>query len=176
MLDALTCPACGHRYRTRFEVPAIQKTQAFDIVLRPPVLIRSPRVSPAVRTFVLAFASSFGLVALAGGLLWLGWGLHTAPAKPHLTAAAQLPMTKAERLYAAIDMAMSLYDLDQAAGRTGRIIRVSDPHMLLLSYDYPGQSVHVSLDRTDVTSGNYRVRSVALYQGRALLQRHAEQE
>ena len=81
MLEALACPACGHRYRTRFAVPPIEQTQAFDIVLAPPVVMRPPLMSPALRTFALSFASSFGLVALVGGLLWLGWGLRAAPVR-----------------------------------------------------------------------------------------------
>ena len=68
---------------------------------------------------------------------------------------------------------MSLYDLDKAAGGMGRVVRASDPHVLLLSYDYPHQSVHVSLSRSDLTSGDYQVQAVSLYQGNVLLQRHA---
>ncbi len=176
MLEALLCPACGHRYRTRFAVPPLEQTQAFDIVLVPPVRTRPPRVSSAMKTFVTAFASSFGLVALAGGLLWVGWGLEKPVfSQPGMTASAAAPQaSRAERLYAAVGISMSLYDLDQAAGGTGRVIHGSDLHTLLLSYDYADQSVQVALDRTDVTSDDYRVRSVALYQGRTLLQRHAE--
>ena len=174
LLEAPACPACGHRYRTRFAAPPVERTQAFDIMLVPPVVERPPRVSPAVRTFVLSFASSFGLVALVGGLLWLGWGLRAAPVKPR-PAAAQ-PLTKAERLYGAIGPGMSLYDVEQAAGGAGRVIRSRDPYMLLLFYDLAHQSVLVSLNRSDVSSGDYRVRSVALYQGKTLLRHRAEQE
>ena len=174
MLEALACPACGHRYRTRFAVPPIEQTQAFDIVLAPPVVMRPPLVSPALRTFALSFASSFGLVALVGGLLWLGWGLRAAPVRPH--PAAALSQTKAERLYGAIAPTMSLYDVEQAAGGAGRVIRSGDSHLLLLSYEFPPQSVQVSLDRADDTSGDYQVHSVELYRGRTLLRRHTEQE
>lgn len=174
MLEALACPACGHRYRTRFAVPPMERTQAFDIMLVPPVVARPPRVSPALRTFVLSFASSFGLVALVGGLLWLGWGLRASPAKPR--PAAVQTRTKAERLYSAIGTAMSLYDVEQAAGGAGRVVRSGDPYLLLLSYDFSHQTVRVSLSRSDVSSGDYRVQSVALYQGKTLLQHRAEQE
>ena len=68
---------------------------------------------------------------------------------------------------------MSLYDLDKTAGGMGRVIRASDPHLLMLSYDYPHQSVHVSLSRTDLAGTDYQVQAVSLYQGRTLLERHA---
>lgn len=174
MLEVLACPACGHRYRTRFAVPAMERTQAFDIVLTPPVVLRPPAVSPALRSFALSFASSFGLVALIGGLLWLGLGLGAAPARPRPAAAA--PQTKAERLYGAIETAMSLYDVEQAAGGAGRVIRSGNPYLLLLSYDFPSESVRVSLDRTDVSSGDYRVQAVALYRNKTLVRRRADQE
>lgn len=174
MLEALACPACGHRYRTRFAAPAVERTQAFDIMLVPPVVVRPQRVSPALRTFVLSFASSFGLVALVGGLLWLGWGLRASPVRPR--PAAVQARTKAERLYSAIGPGMSLYDVEQAAGGAGRVIRSRDPDVLLLFYDLAHQGVLVSLNRADVSSGDYRVRSVALYQGKTLVHQRAEQE
>lgn len=169
MLEALLCPACGHRYRTRFAAP--ERTQAFDLFLVPPVTAKRRHVSPALRTFGLAFASSFALVALAGGLLWAGLDLRQpAPPRPHLATPAVVPAAnRAGHLYGAIQLSMSLYDLAQAAGSTGQVRRNNDPHILLLAYDYPVQSVHVMLTRTDVTSDNYQVRSVALYQGRTLL-------
>ncbi len=176
MLQALACPTCGHRYRTRFAVPPVERTQAFDLIVVPPVATRPPRLSPALRTFALSFASSFGLVALAGSLLWLGWGLRASPVQPQGTPAPAVAATKAERLYGAIATAMSLYDVEQAAGGAGRVVRNGDPHTLLLSYEYPPQTVRVSLNRTDITSGNYQVQSVALYRGKTLLQHHAEQE
>ena len=80
------------------------------------------------------------------------------------------------RLYQTIGPAMSLYELDQAAGGTGRVIQASDPHLLLLSYDYPSRSVRVSLSRDDVTSGDYRVQDVSLYEGHTLLQRQTASE
>ena len=176
LLEALLCPACGHRYRTRFAALA-ERTQAFDILLVPPVTAARKRwVSPALRTFGLAFASSFLAVALVGGLLWTGLALRQPPpAKPRLIAASALPAaSRAERLYKAIGISMSLYDVAEAAGGTGRVVRGSDPYTLLLAYDYPTQSVHVALGRDDVSSDNYRVLSVELYRGRTLLQRHAE--
>lgn len=175
MLEALACPACGHRYRTRFAVPPIEQTQAFDIVLTPPVVMRSPAVSSALRTFALSFASSFGLVALVGGMLWLGWGLRAAPTGPRPAAAVQ-PQAKAEKLYGAVATGMSLYDVEQAAGGTGRVIHGSDPYVLRLWYDFSYRSVLVSLNRADTASGDYRVRSVALYEGKLLIQRRTEQE
>ena len=176
MLEALACPACGHRYRTRFAAPPVEQTQAFDIMLAPPVVMRRPLLSPALRTFALSFASSFGLVALAGGLLWLGWGLRAAPARLRPAAASARPQAKAEHLYGAIWPAMSLYDVEQAAGGTGRVVRSGGPLTLLLSYDFPPQSVRVSLIRTDLSSGDYRVHAVALYRGRTLLQHRVAQE
>lgn len=176
MLQALACPACGHRYRTRFAVPPMERTQSFDIILSPPVVMRPPLLSPALQTFAVSFAGSFGVVALAGGLLWLGWGLAAAPVQPEPTAVLTAMPTKAERVYRAMGAALSLYDVEQAAGGAGRVIRGSDPHILLLSYDYPPQSVRVSLNRDDVSSGDYHVQSVALYRGKTLLQRHIEQE
>ena len=175
MLEALACPACGHRYRTRFAAPPIEQTQAFDIVLVPPTALRRPLLSPALRTFALSFASSFGLVALAGSLLWLGWGLRAAPVKLRSAAAAK-PQVKADHLYSAIWPAMSLYDVEQAAGGTGRVVRSGGPLTLLLSYDFPPRSVEVSLIRTDSSSGDYRVQSVALYRGKTLLQHRVGQE
>lgn len=175
MLEALACPACGHRYRTRFAAPPVERTQAFDIMLVPPVTARPQRVSPALRTFALSFASSFGLVALVGGLLWLGWGLRAAPVRPRPAVLVQ-PQTQAQRLYGAIGTGMSLYDVEQAAGGAGRVIRSRDPYVLLMFYDLGHQGVLVSLDRADVSSGDYSVRSVALYQGKTLLQLRSEQE
>lgn len=173
MLDALLCPACGHQYRTRFAAP-LQRTQAFDILLVPPVAVRR-RISPALRTFGLAFASSFAVVALAGCLLWAGLNLRLPVlAKPQGAASSLPEASRAERLYGAIGISMSLYDVAEAAGGTGRVVRGNDPHTLLLAYDYPTQTVHVALSRDDVASDNYRVRSVELYRGRTLLQRHAE--
>lgn len=67
---------------------------------------------------------------------------------------------------------MPLSDVEQTAGGLGRVSRSSTPHVLLLSYDYPGQSVRVSLSRRNV-SAEYRVRSVSLYQGNVLLRRHS---
>ena len=159
------------------------RTQAFDLVILPikraSVLARSRRSTGAARAFRLAFLSSFLLVALAGALLWLVWGMQAPSAVHHAGASASVglpPVSPAEHLYQAIGLAMSLYDLDQAAGGTGRVIRGTDPHFLLLSYDYPTQSVRVSLNRTDVTSGDYRVQAVALYHGKTLLQRRAQMD
>ena len=176
MLQALSCPACGHRFRTRFVEPPVEKTEAFTLMVTPPVVLRPPRRAGAARTFRLAFVGSFLLVALVGGLVCLGWSIRQPAAAVLLRPAASPPPASASpalHLYQAIKPAMSLYDLDKTAGGMGRVVRASDPHVLLLSYDYPPQSVHVSLSRTDLASADYQVQAVSLYQGKTLLQRHA---
>lgn len=176
MLQALSCPVCGHRFRTRFVEPPVEKTEAFTLMVTPPVVVRPPRRVGPVRAFRLAFLGSFLLVALVGGLVCLIWSLRQPAAALPLRPAAAAPVSPALHLYRAIKPAMSLYDLDKAAGGPGRVVRASDPHVLLLSYDYPHQSVHVSLSRTDLASGDYQVQAVSLYQGKLLLQRHASAE
>ncbi len=180
MLQAFSCPACGHRFRTRFVEPPVEKTEAFTLMVVPPAASLRPRRAGAPWTFRLAFLGSFLFVALAGGLFCLGWSIRQPSAAPPLRVAGSsshlAPASPAVHLYQAINPAMSLYDLDKAAGGMGRIIRNSDPHTLLLSYDYPHQSVHVSLSRTDLASGDYQVQAVSLYQGKTLLQRHAGSE
>ena len=177
MLQAFSCPVCGHRFRTRFVEPPVEKTEAFTLMVVPPVAVRPPRRAGAARAFRLAFLGSFLLVALVGGLLCLGWSIRQPAAalslRPAVPAASASP---ALRLYQAIKPAMSLYDLDKTAGGMGRIVRASDPHLLLLSYDYPPQSVHVSLSRTDLASGDYQVQAVSLYQGKTLLESHTGAE
>ncbi len=157
----------------------LEQTHAFDILLVPPARPGPPRVSAALRAFGRAFAGSFGLAALAGGLLWLARDLplpapRTALARAALASAA--PADRAERVYGAVGLSMSLYELTEAAGGLGRVVRSGDPHLLLLLYDdppqsVPAQSVQVSLTRTDISGDNYRVQSVALYRGRTLVQR-----
>ena len=71
---------------------------------------------------------------------------------------------------------MSLYDLDKAAGGMGRVVPTRDPHVLLLFYQYPPQTVHVLLARTDLAGADYQVQAVALYQGKVLLQRRSGTE
>lgn len=186
VLEAVVCPACGHGYRTRFAEPSLHRTEAFSLLLlpsaAPAVAVRRPR--PA-RSFTLAFWSSFLLVALAGALLWLGWSVWqwpplqaSAPAASVSAPAVRLVSHSdpAEQLYKTIDLTMSLYQLDRAAGGTGRVIPCPDPHTLLLSYDYPPRSVRVSLSRTDLSGGDYQVQMVALYHGKTLLQRHAQMD
>ena len=177
MLQAFVCNTCGHRFRTRFVEPRIERTEAFTLMAVPPVALRPPRRPGAARTFRLAFWGGFLAVALAGALFWLVWKVEQPPAPAPVSAPVSVPrVSRAVRLYRTIGPAMSLYDLDEAAGGTGRVIRVSDPHMLLLSYDYPDQSVRVSLSRLDVTGGDYQVQAVSLYQGNTLLERHAAME
>lgn len=178
MLQALSCPVCGHQFRTRFVEPPIEKTEAFTLMVTPPVVLRPPRRAGSVRMFRLAFAGSFLLVALVGGLICLAWSVRQPAAALPLRPAAlsPAPSSPALRLYQAIKPAMSLYDLDKAAGRAGHVVRASDPHLLLLSFDYPPQSVHVFLSRTDLAGGDYQVQAVSLYQGKVLLQRHAGAE
>lgn len=187
MLQAPSCLVCGHRFRTRFVEPPVEKTEAFMLRVAPTVLIRPPhRASGGARTFRLAFLGSFLFVALIGGLLCLAWSMRqpadTAFAVPAASASYPTPVSPAVHLYQAIKPMMSLYDLDKAAGGMGRVVRASDPHVLLLSYDYPvfhhypPQSVHVSLSRSDPASGDYQVQAVSLYQGSILLQHHAGAE
>ncbi len=191
VLQAVICPACGHEYRTRFAEPAVHRTEAFSLMLlpsaAPAAAVRRPR--PA-RSFALAFWSSFLLVAVAGSLLWLGWSVWQWPPQATLAATAPAGTSAAHpappirsasadpagHLYKTIDLAMSLYQLDRAAGGTGRVIPCPDPHTLLLSYDYPPRSVRVSLSRTDLSGGDYQVQTVALYRGKTLLQRHAQMD
>ncbi len=188
-LHAQECGACGHRFRTRFEEPA-DRTEAFDAHMLPrapaaypPPLRRRRGVSP----FVLAFLGSFCLVATVGLGAWLAWGFaQGSSALPRVSARAagsgSLPTAyaagrrtgRAEDLYERLDMAMSLYDVDQAAGGMGRLVHSSDPHVLLLSYDYPDQSVRVSLYRSDLMGDDYRVQATALYRGKVLLHHHAD--
>ena len=182
MLQASVCPVCGHRYRTHFVEPPVERTEAFTLMAVPPVAApRPPRLDGAARTARLAFASSFLLVALAGGLLFFVWNMRQ-PA-PQAASVQTRPADdlgaedrEAVRLFQTIGPMMSLYDLDKAAGGTGRVVRASDPHLLLIFYDYPHHSVHVFLSRTDLDSGDYQVQAVALYQGKTLIQRHAEVE
>jgi len=191
-LHVSECGACGHRFRTRFEEP-VERTEAFDAVMLP----RPPAVHPpaprrqGASPFVLAFLGSFCLVAVAGLAAWLAWsfslGLGPRPLAATGSSAgssARAPLAsfdagarsrgRAEDLYARIEISMSLYDVDQAAGGMGRLARSSDPHVLLLSYDYPDQSVRVSLFRSDLTGDDYRVQAVALYHGNVLLHRHTD--
>ena len=79
---------------------------------------------------------------------------------------------QADDLYNQIQIAASLYDLDQTAGNMGRAVRTPDPYALLLTYEFPGQSVHVLLRRPDLAGNDYRVQAVALYHGKTLIQRH----
>ncbi len=178
MLQALSCPVCGHRFRTRFVEPPVEKTEAFTLMVTPPVVVRPLRRLGSARTFRLAFLGSFLLVALVGGLICLVWSIRQPAAALSLRPAV-LPsasISPALRLYQTIKPAMSLYDLDKAAGGMGRVVRASDPHVLLLSYDYPHQRIYVSLSRTDLASADYQVQAVSLYQGKVLLQRHAGTE
>ena len=194
-LHASECGACGHRFRTRFEEPA-ERTEAFDAFVRPrmaaprPPLPRRRGVSP----FVLAFLGSFCLVSVAGLGAWLAWSVSlgvaarppaagpwggspaVAPAGGRPAGAGARPAGRGAGRYERIGIAMSLYDVDQAAGGMGRLAHSSDPHVLLLSYDFPDQSVRVSLFRNDLTGDDYRVQAVALYHGNTLLHRHADDE
>ena len=172
MLQALSCPVCGHRYRTRFVEPPVEKTEAFTLMVTPPVLVRPQRRAGSARTFRLAFLGSFLFVALVGGLVCLGWSMRQPAALPPRLAASD-PVSPALHFYQAIKPAMSLYDLDKAAGATGRVMRGSDPHLLLLYYNYPHQSVRVLLSRPDLADGDYQVQAVSLYRDGVLVERHA---
>jgi len=153
----------------------------------PPRVFRQ-RVSP----FVLAFLGSFCLVAVVGLGAWLAWNVNqsltqrpdtetrpylagpSSAGRPVPTYTATRPTGRAEDLYERIEISMSLYDVDQAAGGMGRLARSFDPHVLLLSYDYADQSVRVSLFRSDLSGTDYRVQAVALYRGNTLLHRHTD--
>lgn len=202
-LHTSECSACGHQFRTRFAEP-VERTEAFDAVMlpRPPAPAAYPQAPrrPGVSPFVLAFLGSFCLVAVAGLAAWLAWSVSqgftpragtTTPAAARSSSPGSLtrasgntpsassytvthPTGRAEDLYERIEISMSLYDVDQAAGGMGRLARSSNPHVLLLSYDYPDQSVRVSLFRNDLTSTDYRVQAVALYHGNTLLHRHTD--
>ena len=181
-LHAAQCLDCGHQFRTRFQEPD-DRTEAFDAVMlpRPPL----PASVPVRRThrpgtafaFSLAFLGSFCLVATIGILAWLAWNVSRevspTPARP-LTYVAGTRAGRAEDLYERIAISMSLYDLDQAAGGMGRVVRSTNSHLLLLSYDFSDQSVRVSLYRSDLMGDDYRVQAVALYHGHTLLHRHAD--
>ena len=189
-LQAMECSSCGHQFRTRFAEPS-NRTEAFDALMlpRPPVTMISPRpqVYPirhpgkvsTQSAFTLAFTASFCLVAVVGLAIWLIFNLNRGPAVSlpsanPATFARTASLGRAEDLYERVAISMSLYDLGQAAGGMGRIIHSNDPHALLLSYDFPDQSVRVSLYRSDIASDDYRVDAVALYHGTTLLQRHAD--
>ncbi|MGI4791372.1 MAG: hypothetical protein ACRYFS_21295 [Janthinobacterium lividum] len=173
-LKAALCSNCGHQFRTHFE-ETVERTQAVEFVLLPQAEAQLSRRPSATRTFHLAFLSSFVLVACAGGLFWLLWSAKHSPAKSRPMPAVPVTLPdQALHLYNRIGMAMSLYDLDQAAGGTGRVIHRPDPSTLLLSYDYPKQRVQVFLVRTDMTGTDYRVQAVALYQGKTLLFKHTD--
>ena len=189
-LQATECSSCGHQFRTRFAEPS-NRTEAFDATMLPrppasmiplrtnPYPVRSPGKVSTSFAFAVAFAASFCLVVVVGLAFWLILGLNRGPsaalplANP-ATFAGAAPAGRAVDLYERIGVSMSLYDLDQAAGGMGRIIHSNNPHALLLSYDFPDQSVRVSLYRSDITSDDYRVDAVALYHGTTLLHRHSD--
>ena len=177
-LQAPECLDCGHQFRTRFAAPE-DRTQAFDAVLlpRPPEKLVAPvrRRQPSPPAFLFAFVAAFCLVAVLGTVVWLAWNFNqegrptqARPAPPR--AAPQIG--QADDLYDRVQISMSLYDLDETAGGMGRVIHTRDPHVLLLTYAFPGQTVHVLMTRSDLSSSDYRVEAVALYHGRTLVQRH----
>ena len=199
-LHTTECGSCGHRFRTRFAQPT-ERTEAFDAVVLPRPPAANPPMHPSVYPpmprrwtappFVMAFLGSFCLVATVGIAAWIAWGFSQGPSPqpapslhPSVSAPAGGPLPaaysgarrtgRAEDLYERIGIAMSLYDVDQAAGGMGRLAHSSDPHVLLLSYDYPDQSVRVSLYRGDLTGDDYRVQAIALYHGNVLLHRHTD--
>ncbi len=178
-LRARECPECGHEFRTRFAEPA-DRTEAFDASL----LARSPagsgrsgrqRGRRAPSSFAAAFLGAFCLAAAIGLGAWLAGGFHPefhsrpVPARPRSVSSAGIPRSgQAEALYERLAPLMSLHDVDRAAGGLGRVARSPSPHVMLLSYDYPQQSVRVLLYRR-APAGEFRVRSVALYHGNLLL-------
>lgn len=181
-LDATECLECGHRFRTRFQ-PILDRTQAFDAVMlargsapqsrRPG---RARRSGPGF-AFGLAFAGSFCLIATVGILSWLAWNVRQETAAPRAQSALYAAAPRlggGEDLYERIMISMTRYELSQTASGLGRLIRSSNPHLMLLSYDFPTESVRVSLYRPDLRTEDFRVQAVALYHGNTLLQRHAD--
>lgn len=181
-LQASECLDCGHQFRTRFEAPD-DRTQAFDAVLlpRPSQKLAAPlrRRQASPPAFLFAFVGSFCLVATVGILAWLAWSLsqNAAPTLARAPAATAAPPVRlAGDLYDRVQLSMSLYDVDQTAGGMGRVIHTADPDVLLLSYDFPDQTVHVLLRRAESGGNDFRVQAVALYRGGVLTQRHAVEE
>lgn len=177
-LQVSECLDCGHQFRTHFEAPD-DRTQAFDAVLlpRPPENFTAPvrRRQPPPPTFLFAFVGSFCLVAILGVIMWLVWNLNQE-ARPTLPSSAPLrgeaQAIRADDLYGRVQLSMSLYDLDQIAGNMGHVIRTSNPYVMLLTYNFSGQTVHVLMMRRDLSGNDYRVEAVALYHGKTLVQRH----
>lgn len=189
-LQATECLSCGHQFRTRFAEPS-NRTEAFDAMMLPrapaavvpirlnPYPVQRPGKFSTPFAFTVAFAASFCLAVVVGLAIWLILSLNRGPSAAlpptnPATFAGVAPAGRAVDLYERIGVSMSLYDLDQAAGGMGRIIHSNNPHALLLSYDFPDQSVRVSLYRSDITSDDYRVDAVALYHGTTLMQRHSD--
>ena len=185
-ISAAFCADCGHRFRTRFVKPAAApppsaglETDAVRTMMVSGGAAGSLRPVRGRRVVRRVFLGSLFAAGLTGVLLWAGWKA-AGPAAPHvavrsvrpLRAAAPVTAGQAEHLYGAIATAMSLYDLEETAGGQGRVVPGTDPHVLLLSYEYPNRSVRVLLNRADVTSDDYRVQTVSLYAGKTLLQRH----
>ena len=154
VLHAQDCAACGHQFRTRFAEPT-DRTEAFDALLlpRPPAVpVHSfplPRRQASASSFTQAFWGAFCLVAAVGLAVWLAWGWSQQAATPSSHAARPALRASgrafsftppkgfsgpaltggAEDLYGRISLAMSLYDVDQAAGGMGRLVRSADPHV-----------------------------------------------
>ena len=172
---------------------------------RPPAPL-PPRAGSA--SFTQAFLGAFCLVASVGLGVWLTWGWSqgagrrgVAPAASSarrseagggfsfaLPAGASAPasaggMGRAEALYGRLRPDMSLYDVDQAAGGMGRVIRSAEPQTLRLAYDFPEApgagrgglpSVQLLLRRAGSSgagAGEFRVQWVALYHGSVRVQR-----
>ena len=98
------------------------------------------------------------------------------PPRAPLPQSAPLPtLLSSEALYARIGLSQSLTEVTRTAGGLGRVQRSSDPHLLTLRYDGPasktlgektlGENVRVVLERTNLAGNDYRVQTVALYQG-----------
>ena len=163
-LSSPTCAGCGHVFRTRFQTPS-------DFPAPPPALLLPASVParPTRRGWLL-----FGLAALAAAMT-LAIILVRPPRAP-LPQSAPLPtLLSSEALYARIGLSQSLTEVTRTAGGLGRVQRSSDPHLLTLRYDGPasktlgektlGENVRVVLERTNLAGNDYRVQTVALYQG-----------
>lgn len=173
-LSAGFCDDCGHQYRTCFTGP-VESTQIFPSTAAPlpqavlPATAPQPRRVAGSGALRLALWSLLIFVSCAGAVcLFLQ---VNQPSAIKTVKASSLPaVDPARQLYESIGISMSLYDLDQAAGSVGRVLPDTNPQMLLLAFDYPGQSVHVMLLRADPANQDYRVHAAALYRGGTQLQ------
>jgi hypothetical protein len=122
-----------------------RETADFDVVFlshSSPHPVRRSGVKRAIWVGLLLVIC--GVILL--GLIWIREHLRAKPRVVPVTVPVILtPGVRAARLFAAIEPAMSLYELKHATGGLGRVIRVSNPPNLLLSYDFPTRRISVAL-------------------------------